>query len=330
MTCDVKYTPSSPHRVNRIGVTVPVKDLYNQQVVPAQGNLLNLFSLFLHVVPKNLLSFFTGTLVRLRIPGSAGQAVVRKFASTFKIDMSEAELPLGAYATMEDLFTRKLKPGARTPVPPVASPADGMLARSAACENGTAVQAKGFTYSLKELVFGPTEDPEREKLELAWQQTVYLAPHNYHRVHAPFAGKVTAVRYLPGELWPVNVPFVLRIPRLFARNERLVFDFEPAFGGRAFVVMVGALNVGRMVTPLLPTFVSNAVARQLGGARAVLHKFEPGKTVAIGDELGTFMLGSTVVIVYDKVALERINLVPNLENRPILMGQPLTLQETPK
>ncbi len=296
--------------------------------MPSQGNLLNLFSLLLHVVPKNLLSFGVGALVRLRVPGAAGRSLVGKFASAFNINMGEAEHPVGAYATIEDLFTRKLKPGARTPVPPVGSPADGMLARSAACENGTALQCKGFTYSLKELVFGPTEDPEREKLDLAWQQTVYLAPHNYHRVHAPFSGKVTAIRYLPGELWPVNVPFVLRIPRLFARNERLVFDFEPDFGGRAFVVMVGALNVGRMVTPLLPGFVSNAISRQWGGARAVVQRFSPGTSVGIGDELGTFMLGSTVVIAYDRTALARIKLVPNEENRPILMGQPLTVQET--
>ena len=306
---------------------MPVKHIYNQQVMPANGNLLNLFSLFLHVVPKNLLSFCVGSVVRLRLPGALGQALVRRFAGAFKLDLSEAEHPIAAYATIEDLFTRALKPGARAPVGPVGSPADGMLARSAACENGTALQCKGFEYSLKELVFGPTEDPERDALELGWQQTVYLAPHNYHRVHAPFSGKVTAIRYLPGELWPVNVPFVLRIPRLFARNERLVFDVEPEFGGRAFVVMVGALNVGRMVTPLLPGFVTNAAARQTGSARAVVQRFSPAKAVAIGDELGTFMLGSTVVVVYDKTALERIKLVPNEENRPILMGQPLTVQE---
>lgn len=301
-----------------------VKSIYNQQVMPSNGNLLNLFSLLLHVLPKNLISYGVGALVRLRVPGSLGRTLVGKFASAFHIDMSEAEHPLSAYETIEDLFTRKLKPGSRTPMPPVGSPADGMLARSAPCNNGTALQCKGFEYSLKELVFGPTEDPEREKLDLAWQQTVYLAPHNYHRVHAPFSGKVTAVRYLPGELWPVNVPFVLRIPRLFARNERLVFDFEPEFGGRAYAVMVGAFNVGRMVTPLLPSFVSNAVARQLGGVRPVVQRFSPAQEIKIGDELGTFMLGSTVVLVYDRIALERIKLVPNQENRPILMGQPLT------
>jgi phosphatidylserine decarboxylase len=295
----------------------------NQQALPANGNLLNLFSLFLHVVPKNLISFITGTVVRLPL----GNGTVRKFASTFNIDMSEAEHPIAHYATIEDLFTRALKPGARTPVGPVCSPADGMLARSAGCENGTALQCKGFEYSLKELVFGPTEDPERERVRLAWQQTVYLAPHNYHRVHAPFTGRVTALRYLPGELWPVNVPFVLRIPRLFARNERLVFDFELETGGKAYVVMVGALNVGRMVTPLKPGFVTNAVARQTGGARPVVERFSPAKELKIGDELGTFMLGSTVVIAYDETALERIKLVPNEENRPILMGQPLTVQE---
>jgi phosphatidylserine decarboxylase len=298
------------------------KTLYSRAVQPSSGNVLNFVSLVFHLLPKNLISYAVGSLVRMRLPQPVSTWVNRAFASAFRLDMSEAEHGLGHYATIEDVFTRTLKPGARPVAPPVCSPADGILARSLPADDGTAVQAKGLTYSLAELVFGDTPRPA-DPPELAWYQTVYLAPHNYHRVHAPFSGTVDALRYLPGDLWPVNVPFVMRIPRLFCRNERLVFDFALVTGGRAYVVMVGALNVGRMVTPLLPDLVTNATARQ-SGASASTHRFPTPRPVSIGDELGTFMLGSTVIIAYDKAALAGFTLAQATESRPILMGQSLT------
>lgn len=138
-------------------------------------------------------------------------------------------------------------------------------------------------------------------------------------------GRLTALRYLPGELWPVNIPFVSRIPRLFNRNERLVFDFELDGGGRVFAVMVGAFNVGRITTPFEPHLITNSLDRQLG-ARPVTHRFPEPVPVTIGDEIGTFMLGSTVILVFDRQAASRFELVRGSENRPILMGQSLLAQ----
>ena len=272
------------------------------------------------LVPKNLVSWATGSLVRLRLPPPLRGVLCRGFAGAFKLNMAEAALPLSAYRTIEEVFTRPLKPGLRPLCGVVASPADGYLARSAPAEAGKAVQAKGLDYDLGELVTGSAD--AGRALDLAWYQTIYLAPHNYHRVHAPFTGTVTAIRHLPGELWPVNVPFVSRIPRLFARNERLVFDFTLAAGGRAYVVMVGAFNVGRMVTPLAPGLVTNRLRRQVACAprEATLA---PPRPVAQGEEIGTFMLGSTVVIAYDRQALAAIRLVQAGDTRPILMGQSL-------
>lgn len=274
------------------------------------------------LVPKNLVSWVTGALVRLRLPRPVSTWLCRGFAALFRLNMAEAALPLAAYQTIEDVFTRPLKPGIRPLSGVICSPADGYLARSAPAVAGQAVQAKGFDYDLGELVTGSIG--RGAGLDLAWYQTVYLAPHNYHRVHAPFAGDVTAIRYLPGALWPVNVPFVSRVPRLFARNERLVFDFRLAGGGSAYVVMVGAFNVGRMVTPLAPELVTNTLSRQLGRKpREVLQT--PPRQVAQGAEIGTFMLGSTVVIAYDRKAVSGIRLVQVGETRPILMGQSLIL-----
>jgi phosphatidylserine decarboxylase len=293
--------------------------LQSRAALPATGEMPNLLALLIRLGPKNLASWWTGVVVRTKLPRPLAQALNRTFARTYGLALDEAELPLESYRTLEDLFTRRLKPGLRPLKGTVCSPADGYLARSEAARAGEAVQAKGFNYSLPELIGMEQVNPA----ELAWYQTIYLAPHNYHRVHAPFAGKVTAIRHLPGQLWPVNLVFVHRIARLFCRNERLVFDFELATGGRAYVVMVGALNVGRMTTPLAPRLVTNGLARQIAPRRAT-KAFSPPVTVAQGAELGTFMLGSTVVIVYDQEAMKGIRLVQAADNKPILMGQSLT------
>lgn len=291
--------------------------------MPATGQALNFVSLVFHVLPKNLISYLTGTIARLELPSPLSGWMVGAFARTFGLNMAEAEHPLSHYKSVEDLFTRKLRDGLRPIAAPLASPADGYLARSAPTQDGMAIQAKGIDYSVEELVYGEGVKAPRP-MDPAWFQTIYLAPHNYHRVHSPFSGTVTAVRYVPGQLWPVNLPFVLRIPRLFARNERLVFDFDLEGGGRAWAVMVGAFNVGRMTTPLDPELVTNAAGRQLGAE--IVEKSVDLK-VHRGDELGTFMLGSTVVLVFDQKAIATLapHRVFQAEgNEPILMGQPLT------
>lgn len=267
-------------------------------------------------VPKNLVSWLTGFLVRLRLPFGLQKVLNLLFVRLFGIDMAEAEQPLDAYRCIEDVFIRKLKPGARHTQAVVCSPADGILSISAPSHNGDAVQVKGLTYRLDELVFGA-----RRKEELAWYATVYLAPHNYHRVHAPVSGVVESIRYFPGELWPVNKPAVRTVPGLFVRNERLVFDFRLDGGGRCHVAMVGALNVGRMTSPLLPDFCTNAFHRQLGASPR--EWTELTRVTKAGDELGTFLLGSTVVVVFDQEAARRFRFVQTEKNAPILMGHSL-------
>lgn len=295
---------------------------YQRAVLPASGNILNAVALLFQLVPKNLLSLVVGWLARLKLPGPLGQLLVGLFAKTFSLDMSEAESTLDRYPSIEDLFTRRLKPGARPLHGPLISPADGYLAISAPCNHpDIAVQAKGLTYSLKQLV---GLAPDQKMPNFAWYQTVYLAPHNYHRVHAPFAGRVRLLRYIPGQLWPVNIPFVLRIPGLFCRNERLVFECDLETGGKAWVVMVGALNVGRMVTPLKPDLVTNTLARQLSPSEATVTV---DQDLPLGSEIGTFMLGSTVIVVYDAEALTGLGgpevMIKANDNKPVKMGQSL-------
>jgi phosphatidylserine decarboxylase len=220
-----------------------------------------------------------------------------------------------------------LKAGSRKISGPVCSPADGRLAQSGPAANNQALQVKGQTYDLNELVYGDIQGlkslSETDRRQWAWFATVYLAPHNYHRVHAPIGGRLLSIRYIPGKLWPVNQTFVGLVPRLFTQNERLVFSFESENGGRVSVVMVGALNVGRMTTRLWPELTTNGFARQCGSLR--IQDFKPPQEtrVSVGDELGIFMLGSTVVMAFDQEAARAHRFVQSSANEPILMGQSL-------
>jgi len=271
---------------------------------------------FLVLLPKNLLSWVTGWLARLELPHSLQSWLNEAFAQIFRIDQKAAEKPIRSYKSIEDVFTRRLRPGLRPIMGELVSPADGKLARSGPVAKGQLIQAKGLHYSASELALG-----REQELDAAWFAKVYLAPHNYHRVHLPLSGEIVSVRYIPGQLWPVNLPYVLNFPRLFARNERLVFDFRRP-EGNFWVVMVGALNVGRMTSELIPGFVTNADPLELSSAPREFP-FEAGKKLQAGDELGVFMLGSTVVLILDSGVAKALSPAPSEGFTPILMGQSL-------
>jgi len=162
-------------------------------------------------------------------------------------------------------------------------------------------------------------------LKLNWFTTIYLAPHNYHRVHCPIDGSLKKIRYFPGKLWPVNPPFLKSIPRLFVKNERLVFEIVVPEGGTVFVVMVGALNVGRMQTPFVPDFFTNSIHRQFGALRQEHNLSILTSGVGIGCELGGFMLGSTVVVVFDDIIASRFQICQTSKSRQIKMGESLLI-----
>lgn len=278
----------------------------------------------------------------MQLPTPLQALVNRAFVKTFGINLGEAQKTSPAdYPSIEDLFIRRLKPGLRPVGGRYVSPADGFLAWSANLQNGALIQAKGLLYNPADLVWGGDASHHgAEAGEFAWFTTVYLAPSNYHRVHAPVSGRLLSVRHIPGDLWPVNLPFVENFPGLFCANERLVFDFDLAGSGkqpgpmRAHVVMVGAFNVGRMTTPFVPGLATNEESIimpelqrtwTLGADGASTGGGAQGRSVevAAGDELGAFLLGSTVVVVLNKAAMDFLNPVQASGNRPILMGQTL-------
>lgn len=197
------------------------------------------------------------------------------------------------YENFNAFFTRALKEGARpicADAKGIASPADGAISEIGAIELGSVLQAKGQSYSLISLLGGDadlTNDLMGGKFA-----TIYLSPRDYHRVHMPAAGKLLKMTYVPGALFSVNQTTANHVPGLFARNERLVCEFENE-QGRYVLILVGAMIVAGIetvwageVAPVKPRLHS-----QLFGAQSeiVLQK---------GDEMGRFKLGSTAIILF--------------------------------
>ena len=237
----------------------------------------------LSAVPKNRAAWGMGALSRLRLPRWAHLLLIRWFARRYGVDLDECDRPLEDYATFTDFFVRGLPPGAR-PVDATenafVSPCDGRVHTVSTIAGGRFHQADGHEASISRLL--GAEVPDGSTCAV-----LYLAPHNYHRVHAPCAARVTALDYRPGKLWPVFPGARTRVPELFGNNERLVFWL--AKGGLTFAeVMVGAFGVGRISTPL------DAIVTNVGRAAVRIGLDRP---VTAGEEIGTFALGSTVILV---------------------------------
>ncbi len=209
---------------------------------------------------------------------------IRVFSALYGVDLSEAARTNRAdYRSFNDFFSRELKSGVR-PFPAderaIACPADGTISQSGPIEAGTLLQAKGVRYPLRALAGELGNGFDGGSFV-----TIYLAPHNYHRVHTPCAGVLTTASAIPGALFSVNAATEASVTNLFCRNERLVGRLATSHGD-LLIVLVGALIVASIATawpgPVSP--YRNA---------ATVH---PGVTLARGDELGRFLLGSTVIL----------------------------------
>ncbi len=275
--------------------------------------------------PTVLISWLTGIFARARFPLLIQGQLNQWFVSFFSIDMSEAGENLAHFRSIEDLFIRRLRPGLR-PVAsePLVSPCDGTVSMCRSLDaDGQLIQAKDFLYSPTELLGldgGHSSPP-------ASYGTIYLAPHNYHRVHSPVDGRIMSVTYIRGELWPVNRLFVQKMPKLFVRNERAIFAIDTSCGGRIWLAMVGALNVGRIRINALANFETNGAERRFQSSRGIdCHILN--LAINKGDEIGAFLLGSTVVMVMDREAEKCVGKMQYPENTPIILGQPLLRSRT--
>ncbi|MBK9088859.1 MAG: phosphatidylserine decarboxylase [Holophagales bacterium] len=246
----------------------------------------------LGLYPKKAGSAVVGAAARASLPRSLREPLLGRFAASYGIDLGEAEKPLREYTSFLDLFTRRLRPGLRPQDPAVPgglnSPVDGALIASGRIESGTLIQAKGLPYRLDELL---AADPLVARFEGGAYATLYLSPRDYHRMHVPCTGRVLAVGRVEGELWPVNEASTAFTRGLYVRNRRAYWIAEGTGedeGLDVAAVMVAATHVGGVVVD----------PRWLGG-RTLARRDRlqvPGLPCSPGDDLGTFELGSTVVL----------------------------------
>lgn len=242
--------------------------------------------------------------------------LIGRVVRAYRVDMGEAAQPdPHAYASFNAFFTRALREGARPPdgdIETIVSPADGRISQIGRIADGRILQAKGRTYSVAELLGD-------EAAAAAYRDgifaTVYLSPRDYHRVHMPLAGELIETVHMPGRLFSVAPNPVAEIPRLFARNERVVCHFRGEHG--PFVVaMVGAMLVSGVTTvwngPEIPPY-----------ARAIHRRDWRGQAIKLarGAEMGRFEMGSTVIVLFPAGSLDPL-LVPE---QAVRVGQKLGL-----
>ena len=242
-----------------------------------------------YVMPKRAMTRLAGALAGRRLGGFT-QNTIRRFVKRYRVDMSEAANPdLRAYDTFNAFFTRALKPGARPLADaPWVSPVDGAISQLGPIEHDQVFQAKGHRYSTTALVGGDAQLAQR--FDNGQFATLYLSPRDYHRIHMPCDGRLKRMVYVPGDLFSVNPTTARGVPGLFARNERVVCEFESAFGPWV-MVLVGATIVGSMAT------VWHGVVNPPRPGTLRRWDYAPGQHVLRqGDEMGRFLLGSTVVL----------------------------------
>jgi phosphatidylserine decarboxylase len=217
--------------------------------------------------------------------------LIRRVVASYDVDLTEAETAdFAAYPNFNAFFTRALKAGAR-PLDPdpdaILSPADGRISQAGAIDHGRIFQAKGFDFGTGELL---GDDARAAPFYAGSFATIYLSPRDYHRVHVPLAGELVETVHVPGRIFGVAPFAVESIPRLFARNERLVCHFESALGPFA-VVLVGAMLVSGVATVwdgvVIPPYATAIVRRDWRGRGIWLKR---------GAELGRFEMGSTVIV----------------------------------
>jgi phosphatidylserine decarboxylase len=229
--------------------------------------------------------------------GGITTSTIRRFVARYGVNMAEAAEPdIATYKTFNDFFTRALKPGARPLADaPLICPVDGAISQVGRIQGDQVYQAKGQAFSTTALVGGDAQLAARFQDGLF--ANLYLSPKDYHRIHMPAAGKLVRMVHVPGELFSVNPVTARGVPGLFARNERLVCVFDDDTLGRWVLVLVGATIVGSMAT------VWHGIVNRAGLVRA--WDYAPGQvTLGQGDEMGRFLLGSTVVMLFEKSGLQ--------------------------
>lgn len=263
---------------------------------------MKLAVLLQYLMPKQAITALAGKLAHLE-GGNTTTAVIRWFVMRYQVNMNEAANPdISSYRTFNEFFTRPLKAGAR----PIAKakficPVDGAISQLGKIEQDQIFQAKGHTYSITALVGG--NQLLANQFENGHFACLYLSPKDYHRIHMPCDGKLKSMTYVPGDLFSVNPTTAEGVPGLFARNERVVCEFSSAQHGSFVIVLVGATIVGSMATVW-----HTAKDRIINPPRQPnVHTWDYSDQnihLKQNDEMGRFLLGSTVVLLFQQDALQ--------------------------
>lgn len=250
-----------------------------------------------YLLPKQALTTMAGRVAAWR-GGSVTTALIDGFVQRYQVNMAEAAQPdTSAFATFNDFFTRELRAGAR----PLASaalicPVDGAISQFGRIEGQQIFQAKGHHYSSTALLGG--DAALARQFDNGFFATLYLSPRDYHRIHMPCDGVLRQMIHVPGALFSVNPTTARGVPGLFARNERVVCLFDTPLGPLA-LVLVGATIVGSMAT------VWHGVVNAQRPFKVRHWHYEYGSIQRKqGEEMGRFLLGSTVVMLWPKNLLE--------------------------
>jgi phosphatidylserine decarboxylase len=273
-----------------------------------------------YLLPKKLLTVLAGKFASARL-GALTQWTIRRFVAHYKVNMAEAAEPrIEAYTSFNDFFTRPLKAGARPiAAAPFVCPVDAAISQFGPIEHDQLFQAKGHSYSTRALVGG--DQALAHRFEHGHFATLYLAPKDYHRIHMPCDGRLTRMIYIPGDLFSVNPLTARHVPSLFARNERVVCVFDCAHGPMV-LVLVGATIVGSMAT-VWHGVVNPPRPRE----PRQWHYENQNITLAKGEEMGRFLLGSTVIMLFPQNVL---TFTPDwAATRPVRLGEAMaTVIET--
>ncbi|MDP1528658.1 MAG: archaetidylserine decarboxylase [Rhodoferax sp.] len=246
------------------------------------------------LLPKQALTAFAGVVAQWR-GGAMTTTIIRWFVGRYGVDMAEAaNSNLESYATFNDFFTRALAPGVR-PLAPAAlvCPVDGAISQLGAITGERILQAKGHDYTATALVGGDAALAAR--FRDGHFATLYLSPKDYHRIHMPCAGRLQRMIHVPGALFSVNPTTARGVPGLFARNERVVCVFEAADGTPFVLVLVGATIVGSMATVW-----HGVVNPPRPGRQREWDYADQDIRLRRGEEIGRFLLGSTVVLLFPR------------------------------
>jgi phosphatidylserine decarboxylase len=260
---------------------------------------VNGYLFLMKVFSGNCLSLLVGRAARLKLPAFVLVPILNWYSGRYGVNPDEVPVPLCEYSCLGDFLSRSIDPEKRPIGPGLVSPVDARLVEYGEVQEGRIHQIKDWSYSAAELL----NEKQESRYRSGSFATLYLAPGDYHHIHAPCDGVITEMRYVPGALWPVNSWSVSNVPNLFCRNERVVIFLETDTACLA-LVLVGATNVGS-ITLSFDELRTNSGAGLFKRQTSVVKSYSEPVAVVRGRKIASFNLGSTVVMCCESADLLR-------------------------